>query len=823
MFFCRMPTIPSQHEDILPKLLSSSEKQGKGNFQSLLKPCFMTINFIKPKPTWLLAFFILIFGSNKIFGQAANIDQIRNGTLGVYSTTPAADWVNGNAGPSNAHFAEGYSIPYRVNVTGLVGTSSTVHHLIVEWDTKQSNGHAIDYITHYQNLDNPTGSHFVTFGHNAEVVDPTMGTTFSGAPTLFQIPTPSSAGSEVTGQPTTSFNNLPTSGYTSNANITKLAVWGGSILSLTYVFENSPDAATASTQTRLDIAFTSADGATALFAWGGHIAAEYDWGVGRGATGVSGSPYHTRIITIDGKPGNQDRSLKATAVIIPPPTCGISAAQLACPETSFLTFSATGSSTGSNVTYAWTLTNGSTSAGARIDPATGNTSFTVKVIPIGTAFIAGGTFSLSLTVNKTGASSTTCSRSPAGTIQKVVATANASPTTIDITSSAHSTTLTADIGAGSTDLDNSHYGYQWTIVTSGTTGTLTNATSRIATYTAGVGDQAATIQFRVVATQTSSPNCSNSATTSVTVNSVGSCSVSSHAPVCQGTSVTHTGAPSPKPSTATYTWSLQGYGGSGTTSSTFTTANGGTSITVNASQSYRIVLSEVYENTAVNTSCYQDVQVDPTPGLQTQYVAPTSCTDQFFEVNVVNPTVGFTYTIKQSNTKSFTAITPTAGSPTVQFTGLVPGDGYLVRVTSSLAGCGASDNCGSVSTTTTNKVTTDANVLAPNNSPVQVDEGRLSKNIETYSMVVPSPTKISALPNPYNDHVRFNMVSGISGYGSLTLYDIVGQKVAVVYQGYIQAGKEFVKDYSVIKNRTSTLIYVFQVGDQRVTGKLIGK
>jgi hypothetical protein len=784
----------------------------------------MVFNSIKAKPILLLSLSILAAGATRIFGQAANLDQIRNGALGVYSTTPTADWVNGNAGPSNAHFAEGYSIPYRANVTGLVGTSSTVHHLIIEWDTKQSNGHAIDYITNYQNLDNPTGSHFVTFGHNAEVVDPTLGTTFSGAPTLVQIPTPSSTGSEVAGQPTTSFNNLPTVGYTNNANINKMAVWGATITNLAYVFEEAPDATTGSTQTRLDITFTSADGATALFSWGGHIAAEYDWGVGRGATGVSGSPYHTRIITIDGKPGNQDRSLKATAVIIPPPLCGVSAAQLACPQTPYLTFDATGSSTGVNVSYSWTLTNGTTSAGARIDPATGNTSFTVKVIPIGTAFIAGGTFSLSLTVNKTGASSTTCSRSPAGTIEKVVATASASPTSIDITSTAHSTTLTGNIGAASTDPDNSHYTYQWKIVTAGTTGSLTNATSRIATYTAGIGDQGSTIQFRVIATQTSAPGCSDSATTSVTVNTVGACSVSTHAPVCQGTSVTHTGAPSPKPSTATYTWSLQGYQGTGTTTSSFTTTNGGTSITVNATQSYRIVLTEVYQNTDANTSCYQDVQVDPTPGLQTQFVAPTSCTDQFFEVNVVSPTIGFTYTIKQNNTKTFTPITPTAGSPTVQFTGLVPGDGYLVTVTSTLAGCTKGDTCGvSLFSAPTTIKTTDASTVAPTNPTPVVNEGRLSKNIDTYNLVLQSPTKVNAVPNPFNDRVRFSMVSGLSGYGSLTLYDIVGQKVAVVYQGYVQAGKELIKDYSMIKNQSTTLIYVFQVGDQRVTGKLIGK
>src|SRR5262245_1672592 len=67
---------------------------------------------------FLLCFSITNF-SSKTFGQAANIDQVRNGSAA--SPVNPGDWVNGNAGPSNAHFAEGYSIPYRVSITDLVG------------------------------------------------------------------------------------------------------------------------------------------------------------------------------------------------------------------------------------------------------------------------------------------------------------------------------------------------------------------------------------------------------------------------------------------------------------------------------------------------------------------------------------------------------------------------------------------------------------------------------------------------------------------------------------------------------------------------------
>ncbi len=778
---------------------------------------------IKRLSTLLL--FTLLFISVKTFGQAANIDQIRNGVLGVYSPTPLADWVNGNAGPSNAHFAEGYSIPYRMSISALTGTSSTVHHLIIEWDTKDQNGHAIDYITHYQNLNNPTGSHLVTFGHGAEVVDPTLGTSFSGAPNLFQIPAPSSTGSEVTGQPGLSFAALPTVGYTNNPNITKMAIWGGTITALNYVYQNAQDATTASTKTRLDISFTSANASTALIAWAGHIAAEYDWGAGRGATGVSGSPYHTRLISIDGGGGNQDRSLKATAVIIPPPVCGISPAQLACPETATLTFSATGASTGLNVSYVWTLTNGSTSAGARIRTSgTGNTGYSIIVEPIGAAFIAGGTFNLSLTVNKTGAQSTTCTKVPAGTIQKVIATASANPTLIDITSAAHNTTLTGDIGATSTDPNNANYTYQWVIVTPVTAGVLTNATSRIATYTAGVLDAGSTIQFRVTATQASAPNCANSALVSVNVNTAGLCAVSPQSPVCQGATPTHNGSPNPKPSTATYTWSLEALGGGGTTTSTMdlvATPNGGVSMKVNANQSYRIVLSETYGNTALNTACSQNVIVVPTPSVNTQY-NPPSCSEKTFTVDVTNPVNGYSYSIDQpGNNLVFAPIIPSAGSPLVHFTGLTNGDGFTVTVTTNVAGCTATSSC-ATNPAPVSTLTPVSKVQEPaGNLKVSAAATVVNKNPETYRIALESLTKVNATPNPFTDRIRFNLVSSVSGIGTLELFNVLGQKVATVFEGSFLAGREIYKEYNVGSGMSRTLIYVFKVGGQSVTGKLI--
>src|SRR5439155_305300 len=114
-----------------------------------------------------------------------------------------------------------------------------------------------------------------------------------------------SAGSPVTGQPTTSFNALP-------VNEREMTLFGGTITGVSYVSEGSLTASASETQ--ISITFI-ASSATAVLAWGGHIAKASDWGAGNSASGISGSPYHMRLISwTQGNVGNQDRSLAAGAV-----------------------------------------------------------------------------------------------------------------------------------------------------------------------------------------------------------------------------------------------------------------------------------------------------------------------------------------------------------------------------------------------------------------------------------------------------------------------------------------------------------------------------
>jgi hypothetical protein len=53
-----------------------------------------------------------------------------------------------------------------------------------------------------------------------------------------------------------------------------------------------------------------------------------------------------------------------------------------------------------------------------------------------------------------------------------------------------------------------------------------------------------------------------------------------------------------------------------------------------------------------------------------------------------------------------------------------------------------------------------------------------------------SALAVTAYANPYTDKVNFTVESKLSGYGSLQVYNMMGQKLKTVYQGYIMAGRQ---------------------------------
>lgn len=242
---------------------------------------------------------------------SADLNQVRNGGVGCDETTPnscdnPADWVNGNAGASNAHYREGQSIPYRMVMKDLTLGN---HSVVIEWDVRHSSKNAIDFITHYQRISEsvqPCGP----ANHPEDIVPGCNPASF----TTFDIPAPTGINSPIPGLPENAFNALPVAQR-------RMTMYNGTISSMVYGVPQG-DLSQAQASTRITINFSAAS-STVVLAWGGHIARSVDWGAGNAASGISGSPYHTRLISLDGSGGNQDRSLSAAAVL-PPIGCDLS-------------------------------------------------------------------------------------------------------------------------------------------------------------------------------------------------------------------------------------------------------------------------------------------------------------------------------------------------------------------------------------------------------------------------------------------------------------------------------------------------------------------
>ena len=311
------------------------------------------------------------------FKASGNLDQVRNGTAAAPVDPP--DWVNGNAGASNAHYREGQSIPYRLYLTGL---SVGAHTVFVEWDTRHSSVNAIDYITYYDRI--------------AETVQPLLGLSGTwAAPVSTQIPTPGLTNGATIA--TNSFLALPSGDQ-------KFTSYNASNVVLSYDHE---DALTgAQTASGLKIEF-NATASNVLFTWGGHIASRGDWGAGNSASGISGSPYHTRFISLDGSGGNQDRSLSAAAVL-PPQGCTLSNdTPDVCDTGGTITHTAPAVA---GQTYSFSLTNSGGSNASIVgtpdtDPAGGTVSAQVQTSGAGsytitlTTTTGGGTETCTATVN----------------------------------------------------------------------------------------------------------------------------------------------------------------------------------------------------------------------------------------------------------------------------------------------------------------------------------------------------------------------------------------------------------------------------------------
>jgi uncharacterized repeat protein (TIGR01451 family) len=227
-----------------------------------------------------------VVASTMFTDSSGSLSQCGNGTLASPDPTPCqsdTEWENGNLGASKSHYFEGDTIPYRLTISGL--STSGSHTATVEWDTTKSSKHAIDYIT--------------SFNNTVTTADPCAG---------------------ITGCSLFSTHTIPTDSQVTAAGVTPIPgdfrLYGGTITAVSAYSYHDGTGFSGDKSARITITFTTSV-TNPVLAWGGHIADRFDWGAENSAVAISGSPYHTRLIEVDGSGGNQDRSLSAGAVVFP--------------------------------------------------------------------------------------------------------------------------------------------------------------------------------------------------------------------------------------------------------------------------------------------------------------------------------------------------------------------------------------------------------------------------------------------------------------------------------------------------------------------------
>jgi hypothetical protein len=503
----------------------------------------------------------LLFMAGQTFGQAGDLSQIRNGDGKVKNSvldTCGSCWVNGNAGASNAHYAEGMSIAYRSLVTGL--TPGVCYEYELGYDTYHG-AMAIDYLTHFQRL-YPHGP----LGHPAEVVNPLAMISGSTAYNMavipngvkdFDIPAPAASGitsgafnkdgspRNVSQQARTSFLALPVAER-------KMTIYNGEILAINYGSQATIVIGGADAESRILVRFRADDDSVVL-AWGGHIASRLDWGYTKdskgkltplSAAGISGSPYHMRqksmfvvncstgakISPVTGI-GNQDRSLSAAAVV-PPPECPTVTSKTQCFDNQTFAFAVDVPLAG--VTYTWSFATNTANATFLNDANTGNSVTVVaNTGPDVQGVDNGGSFTLNIVASQNGVTQD-CNGVASGTVVDVDVDAEDADNTLQINLN---NSTTASLGIQSiTPGTTANYTFAWTLISkpSGGNSSFTNGTSASATFNVLSPYAAGDYVVRVTATQSAAPGCSSTSDVTIVVGGGVGCKVEGPSPVCPG-------------------------------------------------------------------------------------------------------------------------------------------------------------------------------------------------------------------------------------------------------------------------------------------------
>ena len=172
---------------------------------------------------------------------------------------------------------------------------------------------------------------------------------------------------------------------------------------------------------------------------------------------------------------------------------------------------------------------------------------------------------------------------------------------------------------------------------------------------------------------------------------------------------------------------------------------------------------------------------------------------------VTGATPGATYVLQvKYNTKSIIGSTYTGVAPVATYSFITKVDGTVVP--NSDGSIKATPNC-------------------QDNTPLPGDctlppVTRVATPIVTTTLGTETGIKMNAYPNPYRDRISFNFVSPVSGRATLEVYNLAGQRLAVVFDGSIKAGIANSVNYNAQGKASGMIIYKLNVDGKVVRGKI---
>ena len=201
-------------------------------------------------------------------------------------------WINGDLNPSKANYTEGEAVPFRLIITGLsVGS----HYININYDFTSGGIYAYDFLTKFDLNESPNIS--------ADTAVPLPGGPISN----YTIPSDA-------------FDNV--AWYELPNSQRYISIKGGNITKIDAITHSG--SVSGNSNANMKITFNTGSctsDCTIFLLWGGHLASELDWGDGKGASSISGAPFHMRTQNLDdGGSKNQDRSIQPGA-ISPPQLC----------------------------------------------------------------------------------------------------------------------------------------------------------------------------------------------------------------------------------------------------------------------------------------------------------------------------------------------------------------------------------------------------------------------------------------------------------------------------------------------------------------------